>query len=62
MPKKTTKKEASECCDDQVPIMAMLFVIIGGVWIAEHYARIDFPLTAAVLVLLGLYYLINKKV
>jgi hypothetical protein len=60
MPKSKPKKEA--CCSDAPPVWAILSVIIGAVWIAEHYLKMDVPLVAIILVIIGLYHLIKRKV
>ncbi|MBW2964921.1 hypothetical protein KY363_05690 [Candidatus Woesearchaeota archaeon] len=56
------KKEKEVCCHEQPPIWAVMFVVIGTVWIAEFYLRMDIPLVAILLVIIGLYYLIKRRI
>lgn len=56
------KQEKEVCCSDPAPVWAVLFVVIGAVWIAEFYLRMDVPLVAILLVIIGVYYLIRRKV
>jgi hypothetical protein len=50
----------SSCCCNP-PLWAVLMVLIGVVWLVEHYTWVDVPLVAILLLVVGLFYCFRRK-
>ena len=52
---KEVKEEGHECCHHHsFPTFGVILLVVGIVWITEHYMNVDLPLVAILLVVIGL--------